>query len=315
MLGEPLFHPLAAVKAVLTTQFPVLHPAFFALLLSFATTLVLAQEPDLIREQWTQALRDHEAVVANAKYIITYEFDTRIKAMPATGNPDAGQRLVAEKKAFEANGTLPAWMALVPAVKGYPETVAEAGARLEAACKKAEVAYTKALQFDKAEAARAELKTHLGKPIYYESTVPKETKLQPATAVQPVKMLIPTNAKVFKSHHYLFIPDKKTWQQAKQACEDMGGHLVTITSKEENDFVYKLTSGKNTWIGCTDQEKEGEWKWVTGETFSYKNWADGQPDNFDPDPFGFFWEKTPSRWGDVSDRFFGPLSYICEWER
>lgn len=33
------------------------------------------------------------------------------------------------------------------------------------------------------------------------------------------------------------------------------------------------------WIGATDEITEGEFKWVTGETFSYTNWISGQPNN------------------------------------
>ena len=33
------------------------------------------------------------------------------------------------------------------------------------------------------------------------------------------------------------------------------------------------------WIGLTDKDAEGNWKWVSGETSSYRNWSGPQPDN------------------------------------
>ena len=69
-----------------------------------------------------------------------------------------------------------------------------------------------------------------------------------------------------------------------------GGHLVAITSKEENDFVVDLIrhdSGfwspwKNEWIsgptiGLRQREgapePRGGWEWVTGEPMRFVNWA------------------------------------------
>ena len=60
------------------------------------------------------------------------------------------------------------------------------------------------------------------------------------------------------------------WTAAKDSAEadnkrylGLKGYLVTITSKEENDFIFAKLSGIG-WIGASDAEKEGEWKWVTG---------------------------------------------------
>jgi len=33
------------------------------------------------------------------------------------------------------------------------------------------------------------------------------------------------------------------------------------------------------WLGATDESEEGNWKWVTGEEWSYNNWSSGQPDD------------------------------------
>ena len=40
------------------------------------------------------------------------------------------------------------------------------------------------------------------------------------------------------------------------------------------------------WIGYTDEEKTGDWKWVTGEATTYTNWHSTQPDNYLSDKFG-----------------------------
>ncbi|HET6428249.1 MAG TPA: lectin-like protein [Phycisphaerae bacterium] len=63
-----------------------------------------------------------------------------------------------------------------------------------------------------------------------------------------------------------------------------GGHLVTITSAEENDFVTSLlTPGQTYWIGGYQTsdgiEPDGGWRWSTGEAWEYSNWAGSGPSN------------------------------------
>lgn len=87
---------------------------------------------------------------------------------------------------------------------------------------------------------------------------------------------------MFSGHRYQLFDEPLTWRQARDKCNKMGGHLVTITSKLENDFIKKeVLKGDSLyyWLGGTDEEQEGKWKWVTGEEWSYTNWRNNQPDN------------------------------------
>ena len=138
---------------------------------------------------------------------------------------------------------------------------------------------------------------------------------------------IPDDAKVFNNHSYYIFDTSMTWAQAKKYCEDLGGHLVTITTNEEQEFIKQLiaekySQNKKFWIGASDTEVEGTWKWVTDEAFSYNNWGNGEPDNLYNQDFAIIQNYTISKtnytigdyqWDDIQDGESGVL-FICEWE-
>lgn len=70
-------------------------------------------------------------------------------------------------------------------------------------------------------------------------------------------------------HYYEYVSDPGvTWSQAKAAAEvrtyfGLQGYLVTITSAEEAQLSGEQAAGTG-WIGGSDEEIEGTWKWVTG---------------------------------------------------
>lgn len=102
----------------------------------------------------------------------------------------------------------------------------------------------------------------------------------------------PTNKNVLKiagieeynGHYYKVFNDGLNWAQAKQRCEELGGHLVTITSRTEQLVVQELIVAQGTkgyyWTGGV-RSSGNNWKWITGETFTYSNWGNGEPNGLD----------------------------------
>lgn len=136
---------------------------------------------------------------------------------------------------------------------------------------------------------------------------------------------IPSDAVEFNGHFYKAYEEKMTWDKAKAFCESVGGHLATITSQEENDFVYSLTTVEYYHLGGTDEEKEGTWKWITGEDMSYTNWCPAaypggpcEPNNGGgtgrAQNYMAIYGKTDSRGGRWDDAWESAHGFICEWE-
>lgn len=70
---------------------------------------------------------------------------------------------------------------------------------------------------------------------------------------------------------YKYINDRLTWTQAKHTCEAEGSHLVTLSSAEENEFIYKtFGKSKTVWIGL--YRNPVFFTWVTYESVQYTNW-------------------------------------------
>lgn len=99
-----------------------------------------------------------------------------------------------------------------------------------------------------------------------------------------------TTADGGNGHYYETVsyPAGITWNDAQiyaDGCTYMGlsGHLVTITSAAENDFVTGSlgVSTNHYWLGgyqrVGSHEPDGGWAWITGEPWEYTNWSRGEP--------------------------------------
>ncbi|WP_372794426.1 lectin-like protein [Pontiella sp.] len=85
------------------------------------------------------------------------------------------------------------------------------------------------------------------------------------------------------AHLYFLSDNPLTWPEAKAFAEASGGHLAVITSLDELNAAksaYPVIKKARPWLGATDVEEEGVWKWITGEPFDYARWGEGEPNNY-----------------------------------
>lgn len=105
------------------------------------------------------------------------------------------------------------------------------------------------------------------------------------------------------NNFYQFVPVLGiTWSDAKIAAESSQlygrpGYLATLTSQEEANFAGKQAAGVG-WIGGSDEDVEGEWKWVTGPEAGTVFWNGDFNGNSPPGQFAFWNRQEPNQDGN-----------------
>jgi hypothetical protein len=92
--------------------------------------------------------------------------------------------------------------------------------------------------------------------------------------------IIELSVQEYNGHFYLLNPNA-TWETSQASAQAIGGNLVTINDAAEEQWLrntFSLTEG--FWIGLTDKVTEGNFQWISGETSTYRNWAAGEPNNW-----------------------------------
>merc|ERR1711974_170484 len=109
----------------------------------------------------------------------------------------------------------------------------------------------------------------------------------------------------------------RTWAEAEKFCNAKNCHLASVTSPEIHDYIQSKVNPKNIlsffWIGGTDKEEEGEWKWTDGSDWNYEKWATQpiqQPDDkhSNEDCLQIYWNDS-NGWNDQYCK--GLFQFVC----
>ncbi len=131
-----------------------------------------------------------------------------------------------------------------------------------------------------------------------------------------------------KTGHYydvITFENSISWYDAKDRAashtyKGLKGHLATIASAEENQFIWKYLAAQagvsSLHIGAFQSPKTAvpseNWQWITGEPWDYTNWSPGEPNDFkEVDEYHLMFWVYSGKWNDQSATLRG---YIVEYE-
>ena len=117
-----------------------------------------------------------------------------------------------------------------------------------------------------------------------------------------------------------------SWQAARLFAEEFdqtrNTYLATFTSEPEWTAIRDNVLQPNrrefdqAWLGATDELVEGQWRWVTGEAFSYTGPA--TLDNLDNEDYLVAWRfgpNDPLQWNDINDTRNSSNRLLVEMEQ
>ena len=133
-------------------------------------------------------------------------------------------------------------------------------------------------------------------------------------------------------HFYRPISTGATYTGARAAAlattfKGQTGYLVTITSADEDAFIYNNVPQTNIWFALTDEVVEGQWRidagpeagtliktangQLTGNIAGqYNNWAGGEPNNSGNEDYAVT-KWNGSQWNDLPNSF--SCAYVIEY--
>jgi hypothetical protein len=134
-------------------------------------------------------------------------------------------------------------------------------------------------------------------------------------------------------HFYRPISSGTTYTNARAAAlnttfKGQQGYLVTITSADEDQFIFNNVPQSNIWFALTDEASEGRWvidagpergtliKTSNGQftgniVGQYNNWAGDEPNNWGNNEDYAVTKWNGSQWNDLSNNWSNP--YVIEY--
>ncbi|XP_071511250.1 macrophage mannose receptor 1-like [Diadema antillarum] len=126
----------------------------------------------------------------------------------------------------------------------------------------------------------------------------------------------------YRSSCYTLVDTAHSIDDMKGICQMRSSELVSISDAGEMDFVISLMQTGNTdavvindvWLGLSDEESEGWYRWLDGSYVTYTRWAAGEPNNDANEDDCVIYDYILNGWVDVPCS--GVSTYgVCEKDK
>ena len=133
-----------------------------------------------------------------------------------------------------------------------------------------------------------------------------------------------------KEPRFEVIVEDLSWEAAKARCEELGGHLATVSSSRELNQIIALvveSGAKYVWLGSFRGD-DGMWHNVTGDAMTFATWDNNEPSGKDtdgtPEDYLMMWYNTNinawmyndmrndpiTPWPNI---FSGKVAFVCQY--
>lgn len=131
---------------------------------------------------------------------------------------------------------------------------------------------------------------------------------------------IPTKTEIYNGHKYILYDYEASWDFCKSLCEEWGGHLVTVNSSDEQEFIKTFINNGSKdayWLGLTYYYTD-TWHWITDEAYDYTNWCSSEPSLSgsygNKEMFAEIRKSYSYGWNDVSNTNCSNKGFILEFD-
>jgi len=135
---------------------------------------------------------------------------------------------------------------------------------------------------------------------------------------------LPTNGHFYRPISTGVFYSQSKINAAATTFKGQRGYLVTITSSDEDLFIYNNVPQSNIWFALTDSITEGTWRiddgpekgtivriGTTNQQGVYNNWAGGEPNNWAGNEDYAVTKWGGSQWNDLNSNYNNP--YVIEY--
>ena len=124
----------------------------------------------------------------------------------------------------------------------------------------------------------------------------------------------------YNGHKYQLYNGAASWESAKAFCESQGGYLAVPDDAEEDSYLFSYIESfacHSAYFGVYYSDDKGDWVTSKGNVAKYRNWAPGEPNDYNEPYAMYYWKYSDGSWNDGAFSDYtdnGGCSFICEWD-